>query len=232
MVYRPQVIERLKSLLGDNLMIWRSSIFHKAPGDSSLGWHQSSLFAEEEYGLFKPALLPLSKYDTYGEIFNLSCWIALDDVTIENGAMQVAEGTHMKQYPIRKVPFKDSVFGKVAYDNFKRNGDFERINELDSRYACDTLFDSESEDAKIRTMVMKAGQGYIFTDRIMHNSLANVTNDKRRLAINFRVTTPDTVVYPHRLDGDFVDGNDHNIKNHGCVMLNGESKDSNNVFFN
>ncbi|MER6591159.1 hypothetical protein ABT214_04745 [Micromonospora purpureochromogenes] len=32
-VYRAQVIDRLKSLLGENLLVWRSSIFHKAPGD-------------------------------------------------------------------------------------------------------------------------------------------------------------------------------------------------------
>ncbi|MDD9156570.1 phytanoyl-CoA dioxygenase family protein [Aliivibrio sp. S4TY2] len=232
MVYRPQVVERLKSLLGSDLMVWRTSIFHKAPGDGALGWHQSSLFAGEEYGIFKPALLPPVGYDTYGKLFNLSCWIALDDVTIENGAMQVAEGTHNKQYPIKKVPFKDSVFGKVAYDSFKRIGDIARLEELDSRYACETIFNPREEKIKVNTITMKAGQGYIFTDRLMHNSLANVTVDSRRLAINFRITIPETLVYPHRLDGDLIDGNDHNIKNHGCVMLNGKSMGVNNIFYN
>lgn len=232
MVYRPQVIERLKSLLGNNLIIWRSSIFHKAPGDGALAWHQSSLFAGEEYGIFKPALLPPNNYETYGELFNVSCWIALDDVTIKNGAMQIAQGTHKKQYPIKKVPFKDSVFAKVAYDNFTRNGDLERLKLLESRYACETIFDPEIENVEVKTIEMKAGQGYIFTDRVMHNSLPNITMDQRRLAINFRVTIPEVLVYPHRIHNDLVDGNDHNIKHHGCIMLNGQSMGEGNIYFN
>lgn len=232
MAYRPHIIERLKPLLGEDLLVWRTSIFHKAPGDGALEWHQSSLFAGEEYGIFKPALLPPDNFEVYGDLFNLSVWIALDDVTEENGAMQVAAGTQYRQYPVRKVPFKDSVFGKVAYDNFSRAGDTARLAELEARFACETIFDPATDGAEIDTITMKAGQGFIFTDRVLHSSLANLTVGQRRLAINFRVTIPQVTVYPHRLHNDMIDGNDHNIEKHACVMLNGQDRYGKNIYLN
>jgi non-haem Fe2+, alpha-ketoglutarate-dependent halogenase len=232
MAYRPQIIERLKPLLGEDLLVWRTSIFHKAPGDRALEWHQSSLFAGEEYGLFKPALLPPENFELYVDLFNVSVWIALDDVTAENGAMQIAAGTHQQQYPVRKVPFKDSVFGKVAYDNFARAGDSARLAELDTRFACETIFDPNADGVEIDTVTMKAGQGFIFTDRVLHNSLPNCTPDQRRLAINFRVTIPQVTVYPHRQHNDMTDGNDHNISKHACVMLAGQDRYLKNIYLN
>lgn len=232
MVYRPEVIGRIQSILGENLMIWRSSIFHKAPGDGALPWHQSSLFAGEEYGIFKPAILPPPDCEEYGDIFNLSCWIALDDVTFENGAMQVAAGTHYRQYPVRKVPFKNSVFANVAKDNLSRSGDTERLEQLHARIACETIFNPETDGDGVSTITMKAGQGFLFTDRVMHSSLPNITKDQRRLAINFRVTIPEVSVYSHRAHGDMIDGNDHNIEKHGCVMLAGKATSEKNIFFN
>lgn len=232
MAYRPEVIERLKPLLGENLLVWRSSIFHKAPGDGSLTWHQSSLFAGEEYGIFKPALRPPEEYEVYTDLFNVSVWIALDDVTAENGAMQIALGTHNHQYPVRRVPFAESVFGKVAYDNFSRAGDTARLAELNERYACETIFDPEEEGVEVATVTMKVGQAIIFTDRVMHGSLPNTTTDQRRLAINFRVTIPQVDVYPHRHHGDMIDGNDHDITKHACVMLNGQDTGGKNVYLN
>jgi non-heme Fe2+,alpha-ketoglutarate-dependent halogenase len=232
MVYRPQVIDRLASLLGPNLLVWRSSIFHKAPGDGRLGWHQSSLFAGEEYGLFKPAVLPPENYEIYTDLFNVSAWFALDDVTSENGAMQIACGTHNKQYPVRKIPFFESEFGKVFHDNLTRAGATKRLAELSQRFACETQFDPQEEKGDIATISMKAGQFFIFTDRVMHGSLPNVTSGDRRLAINFRITIPEVDVYPHRHHGDMVDGNDHCVDKHACVMLCGSDVHGKNVYLN
>jgi non-haem Fe2+, alpha-ketoglutarate-dependent halogenase len=231
-VYRHEVVSRVQSLLGEDLLVWRTSIFHKAAKDRALDWHQSSLFAGEEYGLFKPALGPPPEYQIYADLFNLSVWVALDDITAENGAMQIAVGTHTKQYPVKKVPLRESVFGKTFYDNLVRAGDTERLAQLDDRYACETIFDPVAEGVEVKTMEMKAGQFIIFTDRVMHGSLPNTTDDKRRLAINFRVTVPQVTVYPHREHGDFIDGNDHNISEHACVMLSGQDRYGKNIYLN
>ncbi|CAM3750033.1 phytanoyl-CoA dioxygenase family protein [Kibdelosporangium persicum] len=230
--YRNEVLSRVKPLLGENLLVWRTSIFHKAARDGALDWHQSSLFAGEEYGLFKPALEPPPEYQLYTDLFNLSVWVALDDVTAENGAMQIAVGTHVKQYPVKRIPFSESVFGKVFYDNLVRAGDTERLAELSDRYACETIFDPVAEGVDVDTIEMKAGQFIIFTDRVMHGSLPNTTEDARRLAMNFRITIPEVTVYPHRNHGDFIDGNDHDISRHACVMLSGSDRHGKNIYLN
>lgn len=232
MVYRPQLIHRVQSLLGEDLIVWRSSIFHKAPGDGALDWHQSSLFAGEEYGIFKPALQPPPEYGVYTDLFNVSTWIALDDVTEANGAMQIAVGTHKKQYPVRRVPLAESVFANVFRDNLTRAGDDRRLAELDERYACITLFDPQAEHVPVDTVEMRAGQFIIFTDRVMHCSLANTTTDERRLAINFRITLPQVEVYPHQAWGDMIDGNDHDITDHANVMLSGQDRFGKNKYLN
>ena len=231
-VYRPEVVDRLTSLLGPNLLVWRTSLFHKAPGDGALAWHQSSLFAGEEYGIFKPALAPPAEYEVYTDLFNVSVWVALDDVTAHNGAMQISPGTHMKQFPVKKVPFEESVFAEVARDNFARSGDLARLEELSQRYACETVFDPDDQPHPVETIEMKRGQFFIFTDRVMHSSTANTTLDQRRLAMNFRVTIPDVTVYPHRSWGDMIDGNDHDIAGHACVMLSGEDRFGKNLYLN
>ncbi|MBT0768731.1 phytanoyl-CoA dioxygenase family protein [Kineosporia sp. J2-2] len=232
MAYRPQLLNRVQSLLGENLLVWRSSIFHKAPGDGALAWHQSSLFAGEEYGIFRPALAPPPEYEVYTDLFNLSAWIALDDVTEANGAMQIAVGTHNKQYPVRRVPLSDSIFGNVFKDNLGRAGDTQRLAELDQRFACVTIFDPEEEGVEVRTIELKAGQFIIFTDRVMHSSLANTTEGDRRLAINFRITVPQVEVYPHQAWGEMIDGNDHDITKHANVMLSGQDRYGKNKYLN
>lgn len=230
--YRHEVIRRVQSLLGEDLLVWRTSIFHKAPQDGALDWHQSSLFAGEEYGLFKPALEPPPECRLYTDLFNLSVWVAFDDVTVDNGAMQIAPGTHVKQYPVKKVPLSESVFGRTFHDNLVRANDTARLAELFGRYACETIFDPVAEGIPVETIEMKAGQFIIFTDRVMHSSLPNITKDERRLAMNFRITVPEVTVYPHRAHGDYVDGNDHDVTEHACVMLSGQDRFGKNVYFN
>lgn len=230
--YRPEVQDRVRSLLGPNLLVWRTSIFHKAPGDGDLAWHQSSLFAGEEYGIFKPALAPPPELQLWTDMFNLSVWVAFDDVTAENGAMQIARGSHVRQWPVRRVPLRQSVFGRVFVDNLVRSGDQTRLAELDERFAVETIFDPEVEGLEVDTIEMRRGQFMIFTDRVMHCSLPNRTDDQRRLAMNFRVTTPEVVVYPHREWGEMVDGNDHDISRHACVMMCGEDRVARNVYIN
>jgi len=232
MVQRPQVIDRVTSLLGPNLLVWRSSIFNKEPGDSRLGWHQSSLFAGEEYGLCKPALMPPPTYEVYADLFNVSVWFALDEATVANGAVQIAAGTHKKQYPVRKIPLFESEFGRLFKDNLARTGDAARLEELGRRFANETIFDPDEDGAEIVTLTVKAGQFFIFTDRVMHGSLPNVTKDQRRLGVNFRVTIPQVEVYPHRKYGDMIDGNDHDVTKHACVMLAGSDTIGHNIYLN
>ncbi|TFH90305.1 hypothetical protein ELS82_17790 [Vibrio ouci] len=67
---------------------------------------------------------------------------------------------------------------------------------------------------------MKRGEFVVFTERTMHSSLDN-TSDRDRLAINLRVTSSDTLIYPRRLEGDVMDGSDLDITDHESLLIGG-----------
>ena len=86
---RPQLIDRVASLLGPDLIIWRSNFQVKQPAASAVGdaenytkvpWHQDGAY----YDLQPPVLV--------------SAWIALTESTTENGCLQVVAGSHLQTF--------------------------------------------------------------------------------------------------------------------------------------
>jgi non-heme Fe2+,alpha-ketoglutarate-dependent halogenase len=101
------------------------------------------------------------------------------------------------------------------------------FDKLSQKMAKVTPFEPDPE--RLVTLPMKKGQFVIFTERTMHGSLPN-TSDKNRVAINCRVTFTDTLIYPGRLEGDYIDGSNIDISAHRCVLLSGEDKNGQNVY--
>ena len=86
---RPELIDRVASLLGPDLMIWRSNFQVKPPvadaeGESTryleVPWHQDGAY----FGL-QPLVL-------------VSAWIAITEATLDNGCMQVVAGSHTQTF--------------------------------------------------------------------------------------------------------------------------------------
>lgn len=105
----PSVTGRLKSLLGPDLILWRSKIFDKRPGEGSLGWHQEwGAFNGEEIGNDVPGLKPAEIHRD--RFWNLTVWFALVDVDSAMGPVQFAAGTHRRRFPITMSRMIDSEF--------------------------------------------------------------------------------------------------------------------------
>lgn len=71
-----RVLDIVESLIGPDIKLFASQCFMKPPGGVEKPYHQDSAYFTIE---------PLSM---------VTCWIALDDVTIENGCMWVIPGSH------------------------------------------------------------------------------------------------------------------------------------------
>jgi non-heme Fe2+,alpha-ketoglutarate-dependent halogenase len=255
----PAIVDRLASLAGENLALWRSKLFYKPAGGGELGWHQDwGYFNGEEIGNDKPSLLPMSM--DHG--WDLAVWMALDDIAFDNGPLRFTRGSHKKRYPIEMVPMPKSAF---FHDPFIGVDDPAEIVELArrSRLVLDVdtsrLFDGvdtntltiegtrrivqerlsrqkaaitlpfDCDPSDIVTVLPKAGEFVIFTERTMHGSLPN-TSARSRIAINCRVTTTDTLIYPGRLRGDFIDGSNVDISRHNCILLSGRDLNGRNVY--
>jgi non-heme Fe2+,alpha-ketoglutarate-dependent halogenase len=91
----PAIVERVKQLMGPDLMVWRSNVFEKRAGSPEITWHQGTTFLLEQ--AYKPALEPADK----GDMFEIAIWMAIDDANAANGCMQVVPGSHTEIGTIR-----------------------------------------------------------------------------------------------------------------------------------
>lgn len=110
-----EIVLRVKSILkGQAIKLWRSKIFCTPPKSRGIGWHQEwGHFNGEEVGNNIPALKPVN-YDDY---WNLSIWVALTDITLDNSPMQFLNKSHKHRYEIKMVPIVDSAFFVNPFDD-------------------------------------------------------------------------------------------------------------------
>lgn len=71
-----RILDLVESLIGPDIKIYDSQCFMKPPGGIEKPWHQDS------------AYFPIEPLEL------VTCWTALDDVTLENGCMWVIPGSH------------------------------------------------------------------------------------------------------------------------------------------
>ena len=76
-VTQPQIVDLVAKLIGPDIKLFGSQCFMKPPGGVAKPYHQDSAYFTIE---------PLSL---------VTCWIALDDVTTQNGCMWVIPGSHL-----------------------------------------------------------------------------------------------------------------------------------------
>lgn len=165
----PEITERMASILGDDLILWRSHFFQKDPGGKETPWHQDVA----SFRMLEPKL-------------NITAWVAVDDAFVENSCVQIIPRSHI------------SVVPHIPVSEVKA---FAFSQETDPRYV-------NVKDAV--PMELKAGQFFIFNERMMHYSAPN-TSDKRRIGLGVRVTTP-IVRVDH---GNIFPG-------HKCILIRGE----------
>lgn len=101
----------------------------------------------------------------------LAVWIALQDISENNGAMFLVEKSHL----IRKS------YISASYNNAR----IERKN-INPKY--------------IKTIALKAGEALLFSDNIFHGSFNNLS-DTKRVAVTARITDKEApFVYYHKIN--------------------------------
>lgn len=74
----PGIVGPMQSVLGEDLLLWRTNFFNKEPGGKEIPWHQ-----DRNYWPLEPEIV-------------ISAWLAIDRVDVENSCVQVVPGTHRK----------------------------------------------------------------------------------------------------------------------------------------
>ena len=141
----PAIIDRIAGLLGPNLVVWTTNFWLKEPGGAEIPWHQDINFW--------PIEPPV----------NISAWIAIDAVTVENACLRIIPGSHRQT-----VQHMRATAGMAIAE----------------------MANPESYDVSSAVnMELQPGEFFLFSERLLHASSENAS-DKRRLGLAIRATLP------------------------------------------
>ncbi len=228
----PPIAHRMASLLGNDVLCWRSQFFEKKPGSIGTFWHQNSVFREtgENDKLTAPEHVDPG-------MIQLTAWVALTDVTRENGAMRMIPGS-----------FADSsteFFYSYIQDNILpylgslSKSEARHLLQMilfstGSFYKAQAVFDSiydrighVFDGMNMVDLEMKAGQAIIFSSLNMHASYPNETADQTRLAIAGRYCNNDVKVFENMTHGVLTTSGGprkYDIGNLAQMQIHGEDR--------
>lgn len=212
-VCRQEIVQRIGSILGPDLICWRSEMFPKYPGDEGTDWHQADTFA---HASGKPQIVWPGKQRFGGTI---TAWTALTDCDEENGCLRVMPGTHEEMFydESKKMKFDPGAINTLEKDGIKRGffGYDYRSLQKDPDWAPD--------ESKAVSLAMQPGEFVIFWSTLMHSSFPNSSASKTRLGYASRYLPTAVRVYP---DTDTVDeyGSRISLDRYGVVLVSGEDR--------
>ncbi|MGB2606075.1 MAG: chlorinating enzyme [Candidatus Sulfotelmatobacter sp.] len=214
-ISNPKIVHRISSILGPDVLSWRTEWFPKYPGDEGTDWHQAESFVEFE-GTEK--LVPTAAEE--GRPWELTAWIAMSESTKENGCLKVMPGTHRTWFfdEKRNVPFEPENFNQKVISTGEKAGfygyDYDKL-KLDPTW--------KPDEEKAVHMVMKPGQFCIFTSRCMHGSNPNSTKSSTRFGWATRFVPTHVKVYAGQ-DSFHHFGEELPLDNYSTVLVSGEDR--------
>lgn len=196
----PKIGQRLASLFGDDVLMWRSQFFEKGPGSTGTFWHQTATFRETD---IKDKLEPPPGLDM--GMWNLSVWIALTETSVENGTLVMLPGSfedarveslymyaagHMLDF-VADIPKEraDDILKVALFHNCQ----FTKIQALFDA-SLGILGEDIFEKHKMRAVTMQPGQAVIFTSCNMHGSYPNITESESRVSAVGRYAAGDAKI--------------------------------------
>jgi non-heme Fe2+,alpha-ketoglutarate-dependent halogenase len=216
-IMRREIVHKVESILGPDLICWRSEMFPKYPGDEGTDWHQADTFA---HASGKPQIVWPSNWKFGGAI---TVWTALTDATEANGCLRFIPGTHEEMFydESKGMKYSPTSVNAVEKDGVRRG--FYGYDYRNLQKDKDWKPDEESAVS----IVMRAGQFVIFWSTLMHSSLPNSTEDSTRLGFACRYVPSSVAVYP---DTDAVEeyGSVISLAKYGAVLVAGQNRNSNN----
>lgn len=214
-VCNAKIVERVASILGPDILCWRSEFFPKYPGDEGTDWHQADTFANASG---KPQLLwPGESENDFGA-GTLTVWTAFTDSTLENGCLQIIPGTHhqMNYDETKRMDYDAGRINAEIKDGVPRGFFGYDYRQLQ----VDPGWKPNEEDAF--SLVMEKGQCVIFWSTLMHASLPNRSSGKDyRMGFASRYVPTKVRVYP---DTDRIDeyGGSIPLDRWGAVLAHGQ----------
>jgi len=145
----PQLLDMVEQLIGPDIVMWASSVFCKPAGRGlEVPWHQDG-----QYWPIRPSA-------------TVTVWVALDEVTVDNGCMRVIPGSHLM-------------------------GDFSHeVSDREDLVLNNVLNDPRIDLDTAHNVVLEAGQVSLHDVGIVHGSQPNTSGARRAgFAIRYMPST-------------------------------------------
>lgn len=221
-ITRPEIVDRVSSILGRDTLCWRTEFFPKYPGDEGTDWHQADNFSNVA-GSKHPQIVWPEDAQFGGTI---TVWAAFTDATIENGCLQFIPGTHrtMNYDESKTMDYQSDAINKMEKDGVRRGffGYDYRQLQKDPNW--------KPDESQAKSMVMRQGQFIIFWSTLMHASHPhNGLTDQMRLGFAARYLPTSVQVYPYSNTLEEF-GGQASLDKFGCVLVSGNNRFPHNRF--
>lgn len=221
-ITRPEIVDRVSSILGRDTLCWRSEFFPKYPGDEGTDWHQADNFSNVA-GSKHPQIVWPEDAQFGGTI---TVWAAFTEATIENGCLQFIPGTHrtMNYDESKTMDYQSDAINKMEKDGVRRGffGYDYRQLQKDPNW--------KPDESQAKSMVMRQGQFIIFWSPLMHASHPhNGLTDQMRLGFAARYLPTSVQVYPYSNTLEEF-GGQASLDKFGCVLVSGDNRFPHNRF--
>ncbi|MCL7491265.1 MULTISPECIES: chlorinating enzyme [Streptomyces] len=221
-IARPEIVDRVSSLLGPDVLCWRSEFFPKYPGDEGTDWHQADNFSNVA-GSKHPQIVWPEDAEFGGTI---TVWSAFTEASLENGCLQFIPGSHktMNYDESKTMTYDVDSINKKEKDGVRRGffGYDYRQLQKDPNWSPD--------ESKAESQVMRQGQFIIFWSTLMHASHPHSgLTDQMRLGFAGRYLPTSVQVYPHS-DSLQEFGGAASLDKFGNVLVSGKDEFQHNRF--
>jgi non-heme Fe2+,alpha-ketoglutarate-dependent halogenase len=217
-ICRPEIVDRVSSLLGPDVLCWRTEFFPKYPGDEGTDWHQADTFANASG---QPQIVWPEDREYGGTI---TVWTAFTEANIDNGCLQFIPGTHrsMNYDETKRMAYRPEQVNAKSKDGVARGffGYDYRELQIDPNF--------KPDESKARSMVMRPGQCIIFWSTLMHASHPHSgKTQEMRMGFASRYVPSHVRVYPNT---DYVEeyGGKVSLERYGAVVVAGVNNEPGN----
>ncbi|BBY22242.1 chlorinating enzyme [Mycobacterium stomatepiae] len=211
-ICHPEIVSRVKSVLGPDVLCWRSEFFPKYGGDEGTDWHQADTFANASG---TPQILWPNEVKEFGG--TITVWTAFTDATIETGCLQFIPGTQAEMfYDETKFMKYDPDVANLVKDGGTRRGFF-GYDYRDLQKDPDWQVPAENAVS----IELKAGEAVMFWSTLMHASHPHLGGERpMRLGYVGRYVPTCVRVYP---DTEVVDeyGGTISLDKYGAIVVSG-----------
>ncbi|GAA2267747.1 MULTISPECIES: chlorinating enzyme [Kitasatospora] len=217
-ICQERIVDRVTSVLGPDVLCWRTEFFPKYPGDEGTDWHQADTFANASG---TPQILWPDEFKEFGG--TITVWTAFTEATVDNGCLQFIPGSHEQ----------------MNYDETKKmHYDPDRINRQDKQGTRRGFFgydyrelqkdpDFEPDESRAVSMVMRPGEAIMFWSTLMHASHPHGGAGPMRLGFASRYVPTSVRVYP---DTEAIEeyGGTVSLERYGTVLVSGRDTHGHN----